>query len=124
MRLTETIREIDDQLAAADAALSACAEGRPRINGPFNARVKGLGADGARFVADATVENLSAQDFCVRLAARVEAGGRLHVTARISRAVVSLRGHVLHAYRRADGTWGAAVRITHHRFIRPRDNAE
>lgn len=121
--MIESTHEVDDRLAAADAALSACAEGGLRINGPFPARVKGPGADGVRFVADATIENLSAHDCCVRLAERVEKGGRLNVAARINRAVVSLRGPVLHASRHADGTWGATIRITRYRFIRRRENA-
>jgi hypothetical protein len=89
----------------------------PRIEGPFPARVKGSNASGQRFIADTVIENLSAHDFCVRLEERIEPSARLFVAARLDKSVVALRGKVLQAISRADGTWDITVLITRYRFV-------
>jgi hypothetical protein len=95
----------------------------PRIHGPFPARVKGFGLTGKRFVIDTVIENLSAHDCCVCLVERVEPGERLFIAARIDKAVVALRGKVLHTFLRADGMWGAIVTFTHYRFVHRRKSS-
>ena len=122
------ILETEDYLAKTGSALSALAEcesrDEPRIQGPFPARVKGSQATGARFVTDTIIENLSAHDCCVRLVERVEPGDCLFVATRINKAVVSLRGKVLHTLLRADGTWVVSLSITRYRFVHRRKNSD
>jgi hypothetical protein len=126
--MMEIIFETDEYLATTGGALPAFVEGQSRdetrIQGPFPARVKGSQATGARFVTDTIIENLSAQDCCVRLVERVEPGDCLFVATRINKAVVSLRGKVLHIMLRADGTWGVILRITRYRFVHRRKNSD
>lgn len=107
--------------ATASCAAGGAHEG-PRIRGPLPALVKGSDARGERFHSDTVLENLSAVDFQLRLAERVEAGERLFVVTRICNAVVVLRGTVLHAPRRADEGDEASggvvpVSITRYRFV-------
>jgi hypothetical protein len=122
------IIETDDHLAMSGGALAAstkdeCRE-EPRIHGPFPARIKGLKRGGKRLVFDTVIENLSARDCCVCLVERVEPGERLFIAARIDKAIVSLRGKVLHTSLRADGMWGVFVLFTRYRFVHRRKNSD
>jgi hypothetical protein len=111
------ILETDYQLMLPGSVRPAPTGDEVRIYGPFPARVKGFNANGKRFVVDTVIENLSARDCCVCLAERVEPGKQLFIAARIDKAVVSLRGKVLHTFLRADGMWGVPVIFTRYRFV-------
>lgn len=122
LALRKLALKIKDHEEPKVCATASCAAGGahdgPRIRGPLPALVKGSDARGLRFHSDTVLENLSAVDFQLRLAERVEAGERLFVVTRICNAVVVLRGIVLHTPPRADRTGGGvSVRITRYRFV-------
>lgn len=122
------ILETEDHRAMPGSTLGASikdeSRDEPRIHGPFPARVKGLKRGGNRFVVDTVIENLSARDCCVCLVERIAPGERLFIAARIDKAVVSLRGKVLHTFLRADGMWGVFVLFTRYRFVHRRRNSD
>jgi hypothetical protein len=89
----------------------------PRIRGLFPAQVRGVDASGAAFHMQTIIDNFGATEFDLRLARRVEAGGRLLVVADIHEATVALHGNVLRAEPQADGSYRTTVSVTHHRFL-------
>ena len=99
--------------------LSAAAGRRtePRIYGPFPARVRGVDDGGARFRAEAPLDDLSAGDFSLCLPHRAGVGRRLLVVIRLCRAVVALRGVVLRSEPQGDGGCRLNVSVTHYRFL-------
>jgi hypothetical protein len=79
--------------------------------------VKVADGRGRRAKLSTVLEALSAGYCRVRLEAAAEPGATLSVSARISRAVVVLRGAVLGARPRPDGAQSVAVRIERYRFV-------
>ena len=92
------------------------AGGETSVCGPFPARVKGVDAEG-RFKVSAVLESLSAGYCDVLLDGRAALGKILSIATRVSRAVVVLRGTVIHTSTGADGVSSIAVRITRYRFV-------
>ena len=102
--------------AAGDLAAAAAPAG-PRIYGPFPARVRGVDARGARFRGEAALDDMSAGDFNLHLPQPTAVGRRLLVVIRLSRALVALRGVVLHAEPQPDGGCRLNVSVTRYRFL-------
>jgi hypothetical protein len=113
----------DLEIPPAAACAQAAAPVEPSIRGPFPARVKGLDARGERFKFTTALESLSAVYLEVRLEGVPEPGRHISVVARISRAVVVLRGTVLEVFSRAGGAQSVAVKITRYRFVRQHPDA-
>jgi hypothetical protein len=118
--MMKSVLAISERPARPGGAAPADAHDEPRISGPFPARVKGVDACGRRFKLYAAVENLSAQDCLLSLAAHVERGQFLCIAARVGRALITARGEVSSAAQRADGQWDVAVRFARHRFVHNR----
>jgi hypothetical protein len=65
----------------------------------------------------ATLEELSASGFYLRLPQRVGAGERLLVVTQVSQAVILLCGAVARVEELADGAYGLAVVIAQHQLF-------
>jgi hypothetical protein len=118
--MMEQFLKMDDQavLAAPPSAYDA-AERRaePRIYGFFPATVRGVDARGDQFETTTILENLSASVFCLRLKECVEVGVKLHVIARINKAVIELHGTVARADSENERACCIVVEITQSRFL-------
>jgi hypothetical protein len=97
----------------------------PRIETPFPAIVRSVDVDAQPFEEHTVLDNLSSDGLYLRLARRVQQGGRLFVLIRLSVApnadacatYIALHGMVLRTEARPGGIFGTAIRLTHHRFI-------
>jgi hypothetical protein len=89
----------------------------PRIAGPFPARVKGVDACGEGFEIETVLDDLSADDFNLRLSRRVDPGSKLFVVAHVHEATVELRGLVQHIEPQTDGISDLTVAINGYRFV-------
>lgn len=89
----------------------------PRINGPFPAVVMNVAAGNQSVGGHPVIDNLSATNFYLRLALRMEAGAELLVSARISHAVVVMRGKVQRVEELENGIYGLAAAILHYRIF-------
>ncbi|MGB7922539.1 MAG: PilZ domain-containing protein [Pyrinomonadaceae bacterium] len=89
----------------------------PRLYGLFPATVRGVDARGEEFETTTILENISASVFCLRLKECVEVGAKLHVVARIHKAVVELRGTVVRADTETESACCITVEITHSKFL-------
>lgn len=89
----------------------------PRIYGLFSATVRGVDARGEQFETVTILDNISATTFCLRLKQQVEVGAKLHVVARILKAVIELNGTVSRAESQPDQACGITVTITSFRFL-------
>jgi hypothetical protein len=114
------ILEMDDQAMPANPpSMSDEVERRtgPRVYGLFPATVRGVDARGASWEMNTVLDNLSASHFCLRLNRRIEMGDKLHVVARIHKAVVELYGTVTRVEPQMGQACGIAVTITSFRFL-------
>jgi hypothetical protein len=89
----------------------------PRIGGPFPAVVLNMGGFDQRLGQQATLEELSASGFYLRLPQRVEAGERLMVVTQVAQALVVLCGAVARVEELAEGAYGLAVVIARHQIF-------
>jgi hypothetical protein len=96
-----------------------------RIQIPFPATVRSMGASSQSFEEHTVLDNLSACGLYLCLTRFVEPGVKLFIVVRFSMTLtnkvpapcVSLRGIVQRAEPRSEGTWGLAVAFTRHRFL-------
>src|SRR4051812_37223051 len=86
-------------------------DGVPRIYGPFAALVRGADASGEQFVIKAELDDLSGQDFNLRLRQPIKEGAKLYVVAHVHRALVAIHGIVLKAESQEDELWCLRVSI-------------
>ncbi|HEX8492219.1 MAG TPA: hypothetical protein VF658_05210 [Pyrinomonadaceae bacterium] len=93
----------------------ACSE--PTINGPFPAVVMDAATGNQSVGGQPVIINLSASNFCLHLALRIEAGAELLVSAHVSRAVVVMRGTVLRVEELEKGIYGLVVTILQYRIF-------
>jgi hypothetical protein len=97
----------------------------PRIETPFPATVRGVDVDAQLFQEYTVLDNFSSSGLYLRLARRIQQGGRLFVFVRLSvtpnadafATYIALRGLLLRSEPRPGGIFGTALRVTHHRFI-------
>lgn len=90
------------------------------IPGPFPALALELSARGRELAAYTVLENFSASGFHMRLARPVELNEKLIVITQISQAVIMLRGTVVGAEEREDGTHDLAVTVECHQIFSSR----
>lgn len=96
--------------------------GKPRINEPFPAEVRGVDASGELFQAETVLDNLSASGLYLRLARRVERDTEVSIVTRLSSvptegALVAMRGVVVRTEPQVDGSYGMAVVLEQHLFL-------
>ena len=88
-----------------------------RITGPFPARVRGVDAGGEGFEVEVVLDDLSANDFNLRLPRHIAPGSRLFVLARIHEATLALRGMVRRSEPQTNGISDLSVAINGYRFV-------
>jgi c-di-GMP-binding flagellar brake protein YcgR len=99
--------------------------GKPRIDIPFPAKVRGVDANGEAFEIDSLLDNFSAGGLYLRLARRLDQGAELLVLVQLPAASageagaskIEARGVILRAEPQADGACGVAVGFTNHKFV-------
>jgi hypothetical protein len=89
----------------------------PRIAGPFPAKVRGVDVRGEGFELEVVLDDLSANDFNLRLSRHVAPGSKLFVLVRIYEATLALRGLVQRIEPRTDGISDFTVAINGYRFV-------
>jgi len=98
---------------------------KARIYEPFPVKVRGVERQGQAFEEDTLVENLSASGVYLHLPLNVEQGAKLFLVIQFLGAQssdgivarVAVRGVVMRVEPKADGSYGLAVAIWHHRFL-------
>lgn len=88
----------------------------PRIAGPFRASVSGIDAAGETFETEAAIDDLSANDFNLRLRRLVSPGDKLFVVAQVFEATIAMRGIVARC-ERENGDCQLTVAINRYRFL-------
>ena len=122
--------EIDDlRFANATSITYRQAERRIklRLQGPFPAIVRGVGADGERFETETVLDDLSAGGLHLRLKQPISRGMPLFLVTRLSHVKapeacvprVAMRVMVLRSELQLDGSFGVAGAILQHRFLDP-----
>lgn len=89
-----------------------------RIYGPFDARVRCRDGRALCFDGRAALDDVSAEDFGLRLPIALAAGALVFAVAALGRARVALRGVVTSADAPGGDLCRLRVRITRHRFVR------
>lgn len=91
---------------------------KPRIYFPFPATVRGVNASGEVFEIGASLDNLSASGFYLRMPECVEQGTKLFVLTRLATSMlVAIRGRALRVEPQPDGMCGVAVAIIRYRIL-------
>lgn len=75
-----------------------------------------MGERSRDFGADAEINDLSAGGLYLRLARHRPRGEELLLVARVSHALLALRGTILRAERR-EGGWGVALSVSQHKIL-------
>jgi PilZ domain-containing protein len=98
--------------------------GRPRIEQPFSATVRGVDATGERLDIDAVLDNMSTGGLYVRIPRPIEPGTRLTFGIRVwvpgalePGARIAARGVVKRVNATPRGEYGLAVEFTRHRVF-------
>jgi hypothetical protein len=98
---------------------------KPRVEGPFFARLRGVDAGGAAFQENVFIINMSPTGIYLRTLRQVEPGANVFLVFRLpasltesdSGALIAVRGIVLRTDAESDGSFGSALTITSHRFL-------
>lgn len=98
--------------------------GRPRIEQPFPATVRGVDATGESLDIDTVVDNMSSRGLFVRVPRPIEPGARLAIGVRVGMpgaqersARIAARGVVVRVELMPKGEYGLGVALTRHRIF-------
>ena len=98
---------------------------KPRIHGPFAARVRGVDGRGDSFEVEAVLDNLSAGGLYIRLRQQVEEGVQLFILLQLATRLmpgtkglrVAAHGRVVRSEPQPDGARGIAVVFERYRHL-------